>query len=125
MVSYPSAESCQRRSNSERRISRLTLANDDVGGVLRLVVEEVVEDLLRALRVADLRVERRARVVGCHAVAAAERVRHRSPRVALGRRLDVPDVAGVAVYVAALDRGGDVVGVADRATRGVDCKQAP
>ena len=99
----------------------LTLANDDVGRVLGLVVEEVVEDLLGAGGVADLGVEGRARVVGGHAVAAAKGVGHRAPWVILGCGLDVPDVAGVAVDVAGLDGGGDVLSDTDGSTSGVNC----
>ena len=96
-----------------------TDANDDVRRLLRLPLEVVLEDLPRALSIARLRVERRARVVRDHPVPAAERVLHVPPRVVLRRGLHVPDVARVAVELPGLERGGDVLGVADRAARGV------
>ena len=98
----------------------LTLADDDILGLLVLAREVVLEDGPRARRVPRLRVEGRARVVGHHAVAAAERVLHRAPRVVFGRGLHVPDVAGVPVQLPGLDGCGDVLGVADRAARSVD-----
>jgi len=47
-------------------------------------------------------------------------VRHRAPRVVLGRRLREPDVAGVAGQLAAAQRRRDGLAVADLAARGVD-----
>lgn len=74
----------------------LAITNDDVASFLGLVVKVVVDDALRATRVAVLCVERRARVVGNHAVATAERVLDRSPDVVAGCRLNIPDVTRVA-----------------------------
>ena len=59
----------------------LTLANDDVAGLLRLVREVVLEDRLGAGGVARLGVESGAGVMGNHAVSATERVVHRAPWV--------------------------------------------
>lgn len=85
------------RSALTVRLGRvLAIADDDVGGVLRLVVEVVLDNALGAARVAVLRIERRARVVRHHAVASPERVLDRSPDVVGGCRLDVPDVTRVA-----------------------------
>ena len=96
------------------------LANDDVRRVLRLVGEVPGDDVLDAVSVARLRVEGRARVMRDHAVAGAQRVLHRAPRVVLRGRLDIPDITSIAVDLTALDGSSDSVLVADRATRGVD-----
>lgn len=99
----------------------LTLADDDVGWVLGLVEEEVFQDLLGSVRVACLGVEGRARVVRHHAVTAAERVLHVTPRVVLGRGLHVPHVTGVAAQLPTLDCRSDVFRVADGTASRVDC----
>ena len=99
----------------------LTLANDNVLGLLRTVCEVVLEDGAGAGGVARLRIESRARVVWDHAVAAAEGVLHVTPWVVLGRGLLVPDVTSVAAELAALDSSSDILGVADGATSSVDC----
>ena len=107
---YIGLETCARR----------TTADDDVSRLLRLALEVVLQDLLRAGRIARLRIQSGARVVRGHTVSAAKRVLHVAPGMVLGRGLDVPDVACVAVELPGLDRGGDVLGVADRAAGGVD-----
>ncbi len=101
-------------------IQARTDTNDDVRRVLRLPREVVLDDLLRARSIPRLRVERRARVVRRHAVAAPERVLRVPPRVVARRGLDVPHVARVPGELPGLERRGDVLGVADRAARGVD-----
>ena len=98
----------------------LALADDDVRWLLGLVREVVLQDGLDASRIPRLCVEGCARVVRYHAVATAERVLHRPPRVVLWRGLHVPDVTGVAVDLPGLERRGDRVLVTDRTTRGVD-----
>jgi len=95
-------------------------ADNDVSGILGLARQVVLEDLLCAVRVAGLGVERGTRVVRHHSVSTAERVLDRTPDVVLGRGLHVPDVAGVAGELAARKRGGDVVLVADGTAGGVD-----
>ena len=55
-----------------------------------------------------------------HAVPVSGRALHRAPAVVLRCRLLVPDVAGVARNVARLERGGNVLGDAERSAGGVD-----
>ena len=55
-----------------------------------------------------------------HSVSTTKGVLSRAPDVVLGRGLDVPDVTGVTRELAARERGGDVVLVADSSARGVD-----
>lgn len=101
---------------------RLILANadNDISGFLGLVCQIVLEDLLGAVRVARLGVERGARVVRHHSVSTAEGVLGRPQDVVLGRGLHVPDVTSVAGELTARERGGDVVFVTDGTARGVD-----
>ncbi len=99
--------------------------NDDVGGILQLVVEVVGEDAPDAVRIPRLRVQGRARVVGHHAVAASERVLRRAPDVVLRRWLHVPHIARVPGQLPALERLRDRVLVADRAAGGVHEPGAP
>ena len=87
---------------------------------MRLVLEVPLEDVLRARGIARLRIERRARIVWGHAVAAPERVLHGAPGVVARRGLHVPHVARVPVELTGLERGRDVRGVANGAARGVD-----
>lgn len=54
-----------------------------------------------------------------HAVSGAERVLHRAPWVVLRRRLDVPDISGVAAELTRLDSRSNGISVADGTTRGV------
>ena len=84
LIHYPAT-----RYNTKE--TTLTLSNDDVCQLLRLVVE-VLEDLLCTARVAQLSVERGARVVWDHAIAAIEEVLYAAPWVLLRRGLDVPDI---------------------------------
>lgn len=92
--------------------------------VLRAVVltagEVRVQDVLRALGVADLRVDRGTRHVGDHGIATAPGVLSVAERVVLGRRLGEPDVTAVAAEVAGLEGLGDVLLDDDRAAGGVD-----
>lgn len=98
----------------------LTDAHDDIRRVLGLAVEEVLQDLLRACSVPRLRIKRGPRVMRHHAVACTQGVLHRAPWVLFGRRLLVPYVTGVAVQVAVFERGGNVLGIANGAARGID-----
>ena len=98
----------------------LTLSDNNVGRLLRLISEVVLQYLLCARRVAKLGVEGSARVMRYHAVSATDRVLHRAPWVVLRGRLDIPDITSIAVDLTALDGSSDSVLVADRATRGVD-----
>jgi hypothetical protein len=99
--------------------------DDNVGRFLRLAAQVILKDALDAIRIARLRVEGRARVMGHHAIAASKRVLRRAPDVVLRRRLHVPHVARVAGQLPALERLRDRVLVADRAARGVHEPGAP
>lgn len=83
---------------------------------MRLVVEVILEDLLRAIRVALLGIKSGTRVVGNHAVSTTERVLHVAPWVVLGRRLLVPDVTSIATELSALDGGSNILSVANGST---------
>ena len=97
-----------------------SLANDDVGRVLRFTGEVVLEDRLRTVGVASLGIECRATVVRYHTVTTANRVLHRAPDVVLGCGLHVPDVTRVTRELTRLEGRGDGVLVTDGTTRGVD-----
>ena len=99
---------------------RLTLANDNVGWVLRPAVEEVLQDLLRSLGIALLSVERGTRVVRYHAVTTTKGVLHGAPWVVFRCGLHVPDVTSVTVDLARLHSRGNGILVGDGATGGVD-----
>jgi len=101
--------------------TRLVLANphDDIGTVLGFSVQVVIDDLLDTIGISDLGVESGSRIVRDHPVTTAQGVLYCSPGVISGSRLDVPDVPGVSVELAALYSRGDCVLVADRATSGV------
>lgn len=79
----------------------IPILDDDIGGRLRLVVEPVIENLLRSSRIASLGIERRSciqsqrqranqgkerrtRVVSDHAVSVPVRSAHVAPAVILG-----------------------------------------
>ena len=85
-----------------------------------MALEVVLQDLLRALRIARLRVECRARVVRHHAVPTPKWILHIPPRVVLRCRLDVPHITCVSVELAGFHGVGDGVFVADCAAGGVD-----
>lgn len=87
---------------------------------MRLVVEVILEDLLRAVRVALLGIESGTGVVGNHAVSTTKRVLHIAPWVVLGRGLLVPDVTSVATELSALDSSGDILSVANGSTSRVN-----
>lgn len=74
----------------------LTRGNDDVLRLLRLTGQVVIQNRLGASSIACLGIECCAGVVGDHAVSTTQRVLHRAPRVIPGRRLDIPDITGVA-----------------------------
>ena len=99
---------------------QLTDPNDHISRVLRLPLEEVLQNRLRALGIPGLRVESGAGIMGRHAVAPAEGVLHGAPWVVLGRRLNIPYISGIAVELAAPDRLGYVISVADGSTSGVN-----
>lgn len=86
---------------------------------MRLVVEVILQDLLGTIGVAELRIEGGTGVMRDHAIATAERVLHRTPRVVLGRRLDIPYITRIAVDLACLDSCSDGLLVTDRTTSGV------
>lgn len=100
----PGAGACQRPA----RHDQVLLA----GGVPG---HEVFEDLAGAGRVAGLGRQAGAGDVRCHRL-----VGHRPPRVVGGRRLRVPDVAGIAGQLAGLERGDDDVPHHDLGPGGVD-----
>lgn len=79
-----------------------------------------MQDLNGSVGVPLLRIERGARVVRHHGVAALVRVLHAAPWVVLGCGLVVPDVTTVAEEVSALDGSLDGIGVADGTTSRVD-----
>lgn len=114
---------CQYSSPSQFH-GRLTFADDDVGRGLRLVVEEVVQDLLGSVGVTPLCVEGSTRVMGSHAVASVQRVLHGTPYVLLWGGLDVPDVTCIAVKMPALDSSSDILRVTDGTTGSVDYNQS-
>ena len=97
-----------------------SLANDDVGRILLLAGEVVLEDRLRTVGVASLGIEGGTGIVGHHTVSTAQRVLHRPPRVVLGCGLDVPHITTVASEVAALDRLSDCLTITNRTTSSVD-----
>lgn len=95
----------------------VALVDDQVlGPVVVLAGEVALEDGLGAGGVPLLRVDRRARHVRDHGVAAAPRVLGRPERVVPGRRLREPDVAAVAAEVTRLQRLGYVLLDDDGAT---------
>lgn len=96
-----------------------TLPNDDVRRLLRLVVEVILQDLLGTIGIAELRVEGGTGVMRDHPIATAERVLHRTPRVVLGRRLDIPYITRISVDLASLDSCSHGLLVTDRTTGGV------
>lgn len=120
----------------------LAVGDDDVGGGLRLAGGPVLEDREGAVGVASLGIEGRSynpqslarssqredeeetrrltRVVSDHAVSVAGGSLHGPPAVVLRRRLLVPHVSGVSGNVSRLERGGDVLGDAERTSGGVD-----
>ena len=104
------------------RLGRVVTAADDE--IFRLVVvaarQVAVEDALGAVGVPLLRVDRRARHVRHHGVAAARRVLGRSERMVARRRLWEPHVAAVAVEMARAQGFGDVFLDDDTASGGVD-----
>lgn len=69
--------------------------DDDVLGLLGLIVEVILDDAPRALSIALLGIEGRARVMRHHAISSAERVLDGAPDVVLGSRLDVPDITSI------------------------------
>ena len=99
---------------------QLTDPNDHISRVLRLPLEEVLQNHLCALGIPGLRVESGAGIMGRHAVAPAKGVLHCTPWVVLGCRLYIPHISGIAVELAAHDRLGYVVSVADGSTGGVN-----
>lgn len=54
-----------------------------------------------------------------HAIATAERVLHRTPRVVLGRWLDIPYITRIAIDLAGLHSCRDGLLIANRTTSGV------
>lgn len=94
--------------------------NQILGAVVLLAGEVAGQDGLCAVGVALLGIERGARHVGDHGVAAAEGVLGGAQGVVLGGRLGEPDVAAVAGEVAGLEGGGDVLLDDDGAAGGVD-----
>lgn len=94
--------------------------NEILGAVVLLAGEVAGEDGLCAVGVAALGVERGARHVRDHGVAAAKGVLGGAQGVVLGRGLGEPDVASVAGEVARLEGGGDVFLDDDGAAGGVD-----
>ena len=99
--------------------------DDDVSRILRLTTQVIFEDALSAIRIARLRIQGRARVMGHHAITASERVLRRAPDMVLRRRLHVPHVARVARQLPARERVRHRVLVADRAAGGVHEPRAP
>jgi hypothetical protein len=95
-------------------------ATEDKRLTLRLVLQIPVKNILRTLRIPNLRIERRARVMRDHPVSSAERVRHRAPRVITGRRLHIPHIARIPIQLARAHSGRNGVGVADRTAGSVD-----
>jgi len=75
---------------------------------------ETFQDLARPGGITCLRGERAARRVRRHAF-----MRHGPPRVVRGRRLRIPDVAGIACELAALQRPHDGIAVHELRARGV------
>lgn len=92
--------------------------------ILVLVViatrEVAVQDLLGALGVPDLGIDRGTGHVGNHGVAAAPGALHVAERVVLGSGLGEPDVTTVASQVTGLDGVGNVLLDNDGTTGGVD-----
>ena len=96
-----------------------THTDDNVLWFLRGARKVVVDDALRSLSIARLRVESSARVVRDHAVTTTNGVLHVPPWVILGGRLDIPDITRVSRQLPALERLCDGIPVADRSTGGV------
>ena len=92
--------------------------------ILRAVVltagEVRVQDVLSALGVTDLRIDRGTRHVGDHGITTAPGVLSVAERVVLRSGLGEPDVTAVAAEVAGLEGLGDVLLDDDRAAGGVD-----
>ena len=82
--------------------------------------EVAVQDLLGALGVPDLGIDRGTGHVGNHGVAAAPGALHVAERVVLGSGLGEPDVTTVAAEVARLESLGDVLLDNNGTTGGVD-----
>lgn len=79
-----------------------------------------LQDSLGAVGVALLGIERSARHVGDHGVAATEGVLGVAQRVVLGRGLREPHVTTVAAELAGLEGVGDILLDDNGATGGVD-----
>ena len=79
-----------------------------------------LEDVLRALRIPLLRIDRGTGHMGNHGVASAEGVLCVPERVVFGCWLWEPDVASIAAEVAALKSFCDVFLYDDGTTGGVD-----
>ncbi|KAH3661042.1 hypothetical protein OGATHE_005374 [Ogataea polymorpha] len=94
--------------------------NDVLGPVVELLSEERLQDVLGALRVSDLGVNDRARVVRSHGIASTVLVGHGSPWVVLWSWLWEPHVSTVSSKLSALDGGCNVLGHADGTSGGVD-----
>jgi hypothetical protein len=94
--------------------------NEILGAVVVLAVEVALEDELGAVGVALLGIERGARHVGDHGVAAAKGVEGGAQRVVGGSGLGVPDIASVAGEVAGLEGLGNILLDDDGAAGGVD-----
>ena len=98
----------------------LTLSDNNVGRLLRLISEVVLQYLLRARRVAKLGVEGSARVMGYHAVTCAERVLHGPPRVVLGSGLYVPYITCITVQLSGFYRRSYCICITDSPTSSVN-----
>lgn len=85
-----------------------------------LATQITLQDLLRAISISFLGVQRRPRHVRYHGVPAAERVLGVAERVVLWCRLGEPDVAAVAAEVAGFEGFGYVFFYDDGAAGGVD-----
>ncbi len=99
----------------------IALVHDQVlWPVVLLATEIALQNVLDAVGVPLLRVERGATHVRHHGVAAAEGVLRVAERVVLGRWLREPHVAAVAAEVSGLERLGYVLLHDDGAAGGVD-----
>lgn len=93
------------------RLGGVVTTRDDqvLGAVVELACQVRLENVLGAVSVALLRVQRGTGHVGHHGVAAAEGVLGVAQRVVLGRGLGEPDVTTVATELTGLESLGNVL----------------
>src|SRR4029077_15045114 len=94
---------------------KLASIDDQVLFTDRTFIEPALQNLASSCRVARLRGKRCARDMGSHSM-----VRHRAPRMVLGRWLREPHIPGIAGQLSGPEGSRHVVAVADLPAGGVN-----